>query len=98
MYSVAKTALLSLNDTRKRLDSKEGFLIMHKPIDNLRDEVEVHFASCRFAITDYKELLGVNPDGKLDESQMKLYHYDSFEEIEVDYPNAIFSNIRRRFR
>lgn len=97
MDSMGRIALLSLNDIGKALESRLGFLIMYEPMNGNEWEIKIYFASCRFANTGYKDLFGVNPDQKLEESQMKVYHYDSFEEIEVDYPKAIFQNIRRHF-
>lgn len=94
-HSVGKTELFTLNDIRKTLDTKAGFLIIRKSVNDHKVEMKIYFVSCYFAIPRYEQLFSSNPNQKLEESQIKFYHYNSFEEIEIDYPNEVFCNLQQ---
>lgn len=89
---MANMELLTNDEFIKALDSKRGFVIIHQPLEQMQDDPIIHFMSCQDTNVQYRRMFST--DHKFNSNTIKLHHYDSFEEIDRDYPKARFINMR----
>lgn len=86
---MAKKELFTVDELKKTLDGKQGFIVINQPEKSTAVRTKIHKSSCSNLTERFDGMYSADPNKKLGGNNgQTYYHYDSYDEAMVDFPKA----------